>query len=116
MQNPSQIHFRVAKRIVRYLQGTKDFGMLYRSTDDFKLIEYIDSDWAGSVNDMKSTSGYAFMLRSSIFSWSSKKQDIVAQSSAEAEYITAASASSQASWLRRILKDLGEQQTKAMEV
>ncbi|KAL0393106.1 UNVERIFIED_CONTAM: Retrovirus-related Pol polyprotein from transposon RE2 [Sesamum radiatum] len=68
-----------------------------------------DSDWAGSVDDI-STSGYTFSLGSGIFSWASKKQATVAQSSAEAEYIAAAATSNQAIWLRRILEDIGEKQ------
>ncbi|KAL0414443.1 UNVERIFIED_CONTAM: Retrovirus-related Pol polyprotein from transposon RE1 [Sesamum radiatum] len=98
------------KRILRYLQGTKDFGIWYKSTNDAKLVGYTDSDWAGSADDMKSTSGYTFSLGSGIFSWASKKQATVAQSSAEAEYIAAAAASNQATWLRRILEDMGEKQ------
>ncbi|KAL0441844.1 UNVERIFIED_CONTAM: Retrovirus-related Pol polyprotein from transposon TNT 1-94 [Sesamum radiatum] len=83
MQSPSQVHYAAAKRILRYLRG--------------------------SVDDMKSTSGYTFSLGSGIFSWASKKQATVAQSSAEAEYIAAAATSNQAIWLRRILED-GEKQ------
>ncbi|KAL0315837.1 UNVERIFIED_CONTAM: Retrovirus-related Pol polyprotein from transposon TNT 1-94 [Sesamum radiatum] len=75
-----------------------------------KLVGYTDSDWAGSVDDMKSTSGYTFSLGSGIFTWASKKQATVAQSSAEAEYIAAAATSNHAIWLRRILEDMGEKQ------
>jgi hypothetical protein len=57
---------------------------------------------------MKNTSGYAFSLGSGVFSWSSKKQQSVAQSSAEVEYVSAALVTSQAIWLRRILEDIGE--------
>ncbi|KAL0319362.1 UNVERIFIED_CONTAM: putative disease resistance protein RGA3 [Sesamum angustifolium] len=110
MQSPSQVHNAATKRILRYLRGTKDFGIWYKSTNDAKLVEYTDSDWAGSVDDMKSTSGYIFSLGSGIFSWASKKQATVAQSSAEAEYIAAAATSNQAIWLRRILEDIGEKQ------
>ena len=111
MQNPSQIHLGVGKRILRYLQGTKEYGIWYKSTGNPTLLGYTDSDWAGSVDDMKSTSGYAFSLGSGIFSWASKKQATVAQSTAEAEYVAAAEATSQAIWLRRILKDMGEKQS-----
>ncbi|KAK4389894.1 Retrovirus-related Pol polyprotein from transposon TNT 1-94 [Sesamum angolense] len=104
------IKSQAAKRILRYLRGTKDFEIWYKSTNDAKLVGYTDSDWAGSVDDMKSTSGYTFSLGSGIFSWASKKQAIVAQSSAEAEYIAAAATSNQAIWLRRILEDIGEKQ------
>ncbi|KAL0381449.1 UNVERIFIED_CONTAM: Retrovirus-related Pol polyprotein from transposon RE2 [Sesamum angustifolium] len=106
MQSPSQVHYAAAKRILRYLRGTKDFGIWYKSTNDAKLVGYTNSDWAGSVDDMKSTSGYTFSLGSRIFSWASKKQATVAQSSAEAEYIAAAATSNQAIWLRRILEDI----------
>ncbi|KAL0308115.1 UNVERIFIED_CONTAM: Retrovirus-related Pol polyprotein from transposon RE1 [Sesamum angustifolium] len=110
MQSPSQVHYAAAKRILRYLRGTKDFGIWYKSTNDAKLVVYTDSDWAGSVDDMKSTSGYTFSLGSGIFTWVSKKQATVAQSSAEAEYIAAAATSNHAIWLRRILEDMGEKQ------
>jgi hypothetical protein len=65
---------------------------------------------------MKSTSGYAFSLGSGVFSWSTKKQQSVAQSSAEAEYVSAALATSQAIWLTRILEDIGEKQEEAVHL
>ncbi|KAL0379752.1 UNVERIFIED_CONTAM: Retrovirus-related Pol polyprotein from transposon RE2 [Sesamum angustifolium] len=74
MQSPSQVHYAAAKRILRYLRGTKDFGIWYKSTNDAKLVGYTDSDWTGSVDDMKSTSGYTFSLGSGIFSWASKNK------------------------------------------
>lgn len=125
MQNPSQIHYGAAKRVLRYLQGTSDYGIWYKPASDLKfhgyslsdkvaadskLHGYTDSDWAGSEDDMKSTSGYAFTLGSGIFSGTSKKQETVAQSSAEAEYVAAASAANQAIWLKQILGDMGETQ------
>lgn len=70
----------------------------------------------GSADDMKSTSGYAFSLGSGMFSWASKKQATVAQSTAEAEYVAAAEATSQAIWLRRILEDMGEKQDKPTKI
>ena len=83
---------------------------------EVKLLGFCDSDWAGSVDDMKSTSGNIFSIGSGVVSWSSKKQETVAQSSAEAEYVSAALATSQAIWLKRILKDLGEKQKKAIPI
>ena len=73
--------------MLRYLQGTKSYGIWYRSIPDSRLIGYTDSDWAGSMDDMRSTWGYAFTLGIGIFSWASKKQATIAQSSAEAKYI-----------------------------
>ena len=74
MQAPSQNHFVGAKRILRYLKGTQDFGVWYDRQDVMRLMAYSDSDWAGCLDDMKSTSGYLFSLGSGPFSWNTKKQ------------------------------------------
>ncbi|KAL0299550.1 UNVERIFIED_CONTAM: hypothetical protein Sradi_6614800 [Sesamum radiatum] len=86
-----------------YLTATTRYYVRYMSA----IKVYAESE-PRSVDDMKSTSGYTFSLGSRIFSWASKKQAIVAQSSAETEYIAAAATSNQAIWLRRILEDMGE--------
>ena len=106
MNEPSKDHLAAAKRILRYIKGTKSYGIMYESEADYKLIGYTDSDWAGSIDDRRSTSGYVFQLGSKSISWSSKKQATVALSSSEAEYVSATSAACEAVWLRRILKDL----------
>ena len=92
------------------MNGTKGYGILYTTSDEFKLIGYIDSDWAGSIDDRKSTSRYVFNMGSSAISWASKKQPIVAQSTIEVEYIAANAAACQAIWLRRIFTNLNERQ------
>ena len=112
MQEPSQVHFGAAKSVLRYLQGTMAYGIMYKFGGDLNLIGYSDSDWAGSIDDMKSTSGYAFLFGSSICSWLSKKQSVGAQSTAEAEYVSASKATSQAIRLRRIFEDIGEIQKR----
>ena len=76
------------------------------------LIGYSDSDWAGSIDDMKSTSDYVFLFGSRIYSWLSKKQSVVVQSTAEVEYVSASKATSQAIWLSRTFEDIGEKQKK----
>ncbi|XP_022875774.1 uncharacterized protein LOC111394250 [Olea europaea var. sylvestris] len=106
MNEPSKNHFTAAKRILRYLKGTKNQGIEFKKENNFNLVGYTDSDWAGSLVDRKSTSGYIFCLGTNIISWSSRKQRSIALSSAEAEYIAAADAACEAVWLRRILKDL----------
>ncbi|KAG8488945.1 hypothetical protein CXB51_017000 [Gossypium anomalum] len=93
-QVDEKAHFKAAKRVLRYVKRTLGYGVKFERAEELKLVGYSDSDWAGSVDDMKSTSGYFFTLGSGVFSWSSKKQQKVAQSTIEAEYITAATASS----------------------
>ncbi|XP_017628838.1 secreted RxLR effector protein 161-like [Gossypium arboreum] len=105
MSSPSDVHLGVTKRVLRYVKGTTSEWLNYLKVGNVKLIGYSDSDWAGSLDDMKSTSGYVFNLGSGAICWSSKKQQVVAQSTAEAEYITAAA--NQAIWLRNLLSDLG---------
>ena len=106
MENPTQQHLTAAKRVLRYVNGTVAYGIWYKPVEQLMLTGYTDSDWAGCQDDMKSTSGYAFSLGSGVWSWSTKKQTIVALSSAEAEYVAAARATAQAVWLKRVLRDL----------
>ncbi|KAG8492771.1 hypothetical protein CXB51_010255 [Gossypium anomalum] len=109
------VHFRAAKRVLRYIKGTLRLGLLFKKEEELKLVGYSDSDWAGCIDDMKSTSGYFFTLGSSVFCWCSKKQQTVAQSTAEAEYIVAA-AVIQAIWLRKLLYDFNEEQLEPTEI
>lgn len=110
MERRKETHWQATKRILRYVNGTKGFGILYSSSDSFMLTGYTDSDWAGSVDDRKSTSGYVFHMGSGAISWASKKQPVVALSTAEAEYVAATAAACQAVWLRRVLRDLCHEQ------
>lgn len=73
MENPTEAHLLAAKRIFRYLQGTSDFGVLYKKGAQQELFGFTDSDYAGDEDDRKSTSRYIFMMGSGAISWSSKK-------------------------------------------
>jgi len=100
METPKSTHWQAGKRILRYITGTIDFGIRYTSRLNFELIGYTDSDFAGSIDDRKSTSGYVFSLGSG--AWASKKQPIVTLYSTEVEYIATAVVSCKAMWMRRI--------------
>eukprot|EP00253_Pinus_taeda_P025571 PITA_25571 len=88
-------------------------SLMYLTATRPDIMYTTDSDWAGSVYDRKSTSGYVFHMGSGAISWASKKQSIVALSTAEAEYVAATAAACQAVWMRRILRSLGQEQGKA---
>jgi hypothetical protein len=110
MEKPHSNHWEAAKRILRYIKGTVDYGIFYEANVPVKLIGYTDSDLAGSIDDCKSTSGYVFSLGSGVISWSSRKQPIVALSTTEAEYIAASLAGCHTVWLLGILESLMHKQ------
>ena len=74
MQAPRDIHLDCAKRVLRYVSGTMDCGILYKTAMPIRLEGYTDADWAGYKADRRSTSGFVFSLDSGAISWSSKKQ------------------------------------------
>lgn len=116
MANPTEQHWLAAKRLLRYLKGTTGLGIFYKKGGCKELIAYTYSDFAGDLDDRKSTSGYVFFLGFGAVSWSSKKQPVVSLSTTEAEYIVAASCACQCVWLRRILEKLGHVQEKCTTV
>ncbi|KAK0603198.1 hypothetical protein LWI29_002398 [Acer saccharum] len=99
-----------AKRALRYLKGTIDYGIFYKKSGNKELVAFTDSDYAGDLEDRKSTSGYVFILSGGAVSWSSKKQPIVTLSTTEAEFVAAADCACQAVWMRRILEKLSHAQ------
>ncbi|XP_051132654.1 retrovirus-related Pol polyprotein from transposon TNT 1-94 [Andrographis paniculata] len=80
MQKPTQHCLGAAKRVLRYLAGTKDFGIWFCKVEDFSLKGFTDSDWAGNLDDRRNTSENCFMLGTTAISWNSKKQPTVAVS------------------------------------
>ena len=101
METPDQSHLNAAKRILRYIKGTMNEGMLYTSSKDFNLI------WGRDLDERKSTTGFVFFMGDTSFTWLSKKQSIVTLSSCEAEYVAANSVVYHSIWLRNMLKFLG---------
>ena len=107
LSKPMKLHYGMAKQVLRYLKGTQCRCLKFVKGTQLKLEGYSDSDWAMS-DDRRSISGYAFKLcsESSLISWKSKKQSIVALSSCEAEYVALATATQEAKFLRQLLADL----------
>jgi hypothetical protein len=100
MESLKDSHWKMAKRILKYVVGTLNFGLWYTKSDSNKVFGYTDSDFAGNLEDRKSTSGHVFQLGTNLISWASKKQPIASISSAEAEYVVTTLASCQVVWLR----------------
>ncbi|XP_070013457.1 uncharacterized mitochondrial protein AtMg00810-like [Nicotiana sylvestris] len=98
--NPKESHLKAAKRIVRYLKGTHDLVLYYPSRDSFNLIGYADANYVGYLVDMKNTYGMAPFLGSCLISWGTMKQNSVALSTIEVEYIVAASCCAQLLWIK----------------
>ncbi|XP_070013825.1 secreted RxLR effector protein 161-like [Nicotiana sylvestris] len=89
--NPKESHLKAATRILRYLQGTQDLVLYYPSSNILNLIGFADVDYAGYLVDRKSTFGMAHFLGSCLISWGTRKQNSAALSTAEVEYVAAAS-------------------------
>ncbi|KAJ9561626.1 hypothetical protein OSB04_006786 [Centaurea solstitialis] len=105
--NPKESHLAAVKRIFRYLKGTPELGLWYPKDSSFELISFTDSDYGGCKLDRKSTSGSCQFLGDKLVSWTSKKQNCVSTSTAEAEYVAAASCCSQVLWMKTQLLDYG---------
>ncbi|XP_065638505.1 secreted RxLR effector protein 161-like [Quercus suber] len=104
---PKESHLTVVKRIIRYINGTSDYGIWYSRDSNECLAGYSDADWASCIDDRKSTSGGCYYLGNNLVSWMSKKQNSVSLSTAEAEYIAAASCCAQLLWMKKLLYDYG---------
>jgi hypothetical protein len=107
MASPTVADMKAAKRILRYLKATIDMRIQYSKTDNVILEGYSDSDYAGDTEKRRSTTGYMFTLAGAAISWSSKRQQTVAASSTEAEYMALFSTTQEAIYLRAILDKLG---------
>jgi len=106
MHDPREPHLAALKRILRYIRGTLHLGLHLRPSTQDDLVVYSDADWAGCPDTRKSISGYALFLGDNLVSWSSKRQNTVSRSSAEAEYRAVANGVAEASWLRQLLHEL----------
>ncbi|GJY05033.1 ribonuclease H-like domain-containing protein [Tanacetum coccineum] len=106
MHDPREPHFAALKRILRYVQGTMDFGLQLYASATTSLVGYTDADWAGCPSTRRSTSGYCVFLGDNLLSWSAKRQHTLSRFSAEAEYRGVANVVAETAWLRNLLREL----------
>jgi hypothetical protein len=125
MKTPGEKHWKAAKRTLRYLQGTTQFGLEYEAEGDvedvdiktpLEVVGYCDADWAGDVDDRKSTTGYVIKINGCTISWLSKKQGTVALSTAEAEYMSISSLVQELKWFHQVLTELEIPHTIPMRI
>ena len=101
---------------MQYLKGTVSYGVRYTKESSKECVGYSDADWAGYVDDRRSTSGYVFQISGGPVSWRSKKQSSVALSTAEAEYMAQAGTAQEALWLKQLTSELGNATTEPLTI
>nr|GEV92368.1 copia protein [Tanacetum cinerariifolium] len=107
LAKPTEKHLKEVKRIFRYLHGIVNTGLWYTKDSGFELTGFLDADYAGCKDTFKSTFGGAQFLGEKLVSWSSKKQDCTALSTAEAEYVSQSACCAQVLWMRTQLTNYG---------
>jgi hypothetical protein len=116
MSAPRSTHYVAVLRILQYIKRTLFHGLHFSAQSSLELSAYADADLAGDPTDRRSTTGYCFLLGSSLISWRSKKQSVVARSSTEAEYCALANATSELLWLRWLLANISAPQTTSTPI
>ena len=111
-ENPGKPHWKGIKRILKYLASTRTHGLCYsgKNTNPDTIVAFSDADYAGDVDTRRSTSWFVFILNGAAVTWSSRRQNCVALSTMESEYIAASEASREVVWLRRLLDQIGIRQ------
>ncbi|XP_038896703.1 secreted RxLR effector protein 161-like [Benincasa hispida] len=107
LQCPTTSHWQAIKRILRYIKGTQNYGLLFHPSCDLLISAYSDADWAANVDDRRSVAAYCVFLGGNLVSWSSKKQNFVARSSTESEYRVIAHALAELIGLTNYCRKLG---------
>lgn len=106
LEKPTVVHEKAAKRILRYIKGTINFGISFPSSNNRKLTGFSDADYAGDMDTRRSTSGFVFLYGNSIISWNSERQKSVSLSTTESEYIAASNAVRELVWLKVFMNEL----------
>ncbi|XP_040933766.1 secreted RxLR effector protein 161-like [Gossypium hirsutum] len=106
MQNPTKQHLEAVRRVLKYVNGTLDYGFLYKKFEVCELVGYCHADYAGDHDTRRSTTGYVFKFGSGTISWCGKRQPTVSLSTTEAEYRATAMAAQESTWLVQLEENL----------
>jgi histone deacetylase 1/2 len=107
LHSPTTVHWSAVKRILRHVQGTIKLGLKIKKSDSMLVSAFSDADWAGCVDDRRSTGGFAVFLGSNLVSWIARKQPTVSRSSSKAEYKALANATAEMLWIQKLLTEIG---------
>jgi histone deacetylase 1/2 len=113
---PTTSHWAAVKRILRYLKQSTKFGLKIGKSPSVLVSAFSDADWAGCLDDRRSTGGFAVFLGSNLVSWSARKQATVSRSSTEAEYKAVANATAEIMWIQTLLMELGIRAPRAAKL
>jgi Reverse transcriptase (RNA-dependent DNA polymerase)/Integrase core domain len=116
MHNPAEEHMEAVMRIIRYLKGTPGRGIKFIKQGHTEITGYTDADWAGNIVDRKSTAGYFTFVGGNLVTWRSKKQNVVALSSAEAEFRGMVKGVFELLWIKKLLTELGFKPENEMQL
>ncbi|KAL9996697.1 putative RNA-directed DNA polymerase [Helianthus debilis subsp. tardiflorus] len=116
MHQPQEPHMEAVMRIIRYLKGTTSHDVLFKSNGHLDTQVYTDADWAGNKSDRRSTSGYFTLVGGNLVTWTSKKQKVVALSSAEAEFKGIARGLTKILWVKKLLTEIGFPPSKPNQI
>jgi histone deacetylase 1/2 len=107
LHSPTTAHWSAVKRILRYVKGTLAMSLKLRKSSSTLVSAFSDADWAGCVDDRRSTGGFVVFFGPNLVSWSARKQPTVSRSSTKAEYKALANAMAEMMWIQRLLTELG---------
>jgi histone deacetylase 1/2 len=113
---PTTVHWEAVKRILRYIKQCTGLGLKIHRSASTLVSAFSDADWAGCVDDRKSTGGFAVFLGTNLVSWSARKQSTVSRSSTEAEYKAIANATAEVMWIQTLLHEIGVKSPNAAKL
>lgn len=114
--NPGRKHWELLKHTLVYLKGTLDYGITYSRNSTLQPYGYVDADYAGDINNSRSTEGHIFFMAGGPVSWASKRQETVALSTVEAEYMAFTRATQQAIWISKFMDEVALTQERPVNI
>lgn len=116
MHSPSEEYIKAVIRILQYLKSSPGRGIMFTKGDNLSVEGYTNTDWAGSIDDKRSTTGYLTFVGGNLVTWRSKKQGVIARSSAEVEYRGMAKSVCELLWIKNVLQELKISSTSPMKL